>query len=639
MFKESTGNIYYSCKVHNNIENCAKCDNKEECKECLNGYSLVFIDENYSCLLNGNINNEYYLDSEKNIYYKCSYNLDNCFKCSDKTNCIECNNNYLLAEDNTCIDKNLFIQNLYYLDSTTQKYFSCQKISNCQKCLSATECIVCTTNYFLIEDENSIISCQNIELTEYFSTTNGGKTIYKKCSNYYTNCAQCSATECTSCKTNYYFVEENNDISCQNVDTTEYFPTPIDGKTIYKKCSNYYENCAQCSATECSSCKTNYFLVEDESNDISCQNVDITEYFPTTIDGKTIFKKCSNYISNCEQCSSANYCTKCENNNAIIDNDHTKCENILTEKYYYDSELGIYTLCSNKMSNCEFCSTNGIFICKKCFANYAFKRVNENNIECVEKTALDGLNTFYTNDTGNNYYSCYFYNKVKNCEECSNGESCEKCMEPNTFFYDNKLCALQADVENNLYTKNGNGLIDLCSNLIKDCDRCYNDSTCFKCQDEAELLENDTCISKEIIEQDQNFFKDENTNKYISCSVMEHCLSCKSGTECIKCEEGFDLNNNKCSDDEENKGLSKGAVAGIVIGVVLFLLLLGLIAYFVYKKMSKKYKTLSCVTDSNNRYDINEIKKEKEENKNIHSDDNMRDNVVVHKRRSIHNIK
>ena len=55
--------------------------------------------------------------------------------------------------------------------------------------------------------------------------------------------------------------------------------------------------------------------------------------------------------------------------------------------------------------------------------------------------------------------------------------------------------------------------------------------------------------------------------------------------------------------------------------------------------MSKKYKTLSCVTDSNNRYDINEIKKEKEENKNIHSDDNMRDNVVVHKRRSVHNIK
>ena len=55
--------------------------------------------------------------------------------------------------------------------------------------------------------------------------------------------------------------------------------------------------------------------------------------------------------------------------------------------------------------------------------------------------------------------------------------------------------------------------------------------------------------------------------------------------------------------------------------------------------MSKKYKSLSRVTDSNNRYDINEIKKEKEENKNIHSDDNVRNNVVVYKRRSVHNIK
>ena len=49
MFKESTGNIYYSCKTHNDIENCAKCDNKEECKECLNGYSFAFIDGNYFC--------------------------------------------------------------------------------------------------------------------------------------------------------------------------------------------------------------------------------------------------------------------------------------------------------------------------------------------------------------------------------------------------------------------------------------------------------------------------------------------------------------------------------------------------------------------------------------------------------------
>ena len=96
--------------------------------------------------------------------------MDNCFKCSDKTTFTQCNNNYLLAEDNTCIDKNLFLQNLYYLDSTTQKYFNCKKISNCQKCLSATECIACNTNYYFVEDENNAISCQNIDLTRYFWT-------------------------------------------------------------------------------------------------------------------------------------------------------------------------------------------------------------------------------------------------------------------------------------------------------------------------------------------------------------------------------------------------------------------------------------------------------------------------------------
>ena len=63
MFPDSTGNIYYSCKTYNEVENCGKCDNKEECKECLNGYSSAIIDGKYYCLLNGDINNEYYLDS------------------------------------------------------------------------------------------------------------------------------------------------------------------------------------------------------------------------------------------------------------------------------------------------------------------------------------------------------------------------------------------------------------------------------------------------------------------------------------------------------------------------------------------------------------------------------------------------
>ena len=237
-----------------------------------------------------------------------------------------------------------------------------------------------------------------MDISKYFSITIGSKIIYKKCSDTYANCDQCSTTGCNTCKTNYYFtLEENNDITCKNININEYFSiTNADGKTIYKKCSDTYTNCDRCSVTGCNTCKTNYYLAEDEDDTgtISCQNIDINKYFSVIIDGKTIYKKCSKYINNCEQCSSENYCTKCENNNAIIDNDHNRCENILTEKYYYDSETGTYTLCSNKMSNCEFCSTNGRFICKQCFTNYAFKRENQNTIQCVAKTELDVITTF-----------------------------------------------------------------------------------------------------------------------------------------------------------------------------------------------------------------------------------------------------
>ena len=59
-------------------------------------YSVKAVQTDASC--DFYINNEYYLDSENNIYYKCSNNLDNCFKCTDKSTCLECNNNYLLAK-------------------------------------------------------------------------------------------------------------------------------------------------------------------------------------------------------------------------------------------------------------------------------------------------------------------------------------------------------------------------------------------------------------------------------------------------------------------------------------------------------------------------------------------------------------
>ncbi len=87
----------------------------------------------------------------------------------------------------------------------------------------------------------------------------------------------------------------------------------------------------------------------------------------------------------------------------------------------------------------------------------------------------------------------------------------------------------------------------LCSSLIQDCHRCNNSSTCLECQEEAGLIDNDTCVNINIIEENKNYYKDEKTNRYISCSIMDNCNTCESRTECTSCLDGFILSNNLCN--------------------------------------------------------------------------------------------
>ena len=102
------------------------------------------------------------------------------------------------------------------------------------------------------------------------------------------------------------------------------------------------------------------------------------------------------------------------------------------------------------------------------------------------------------------------------------------------------------------------------------------------------LTEDDACVNEAEIEEKHDYYKDEITNKYISCSIMCHCLTCNSSSVCTSCEAGFNLDNNKCKEEEKDSGLSKGAIAGISLGSLFFLLILLAIAYFVFKKIKKR---------------------------------------------------
>ena len=279
-----------------------------------------------------------------------------------------------------------------------------------------------------------------------------------------------------------------------------------------------------------------------------------------------------------------------------------------------------------------------------------------NNIDCSEKTLLERNKYFYTNDSGINYYSCLLFNKVENCEECYKNDICDKCKNGYNEYNNGTLCIKKNDLDDNNETKiiNDSAFIS-CPSLIKYCIRCNDEYTCDECQKEAYLINNGSCILKTIIEKNKTYYKDNSTNRYISCSIMPNCVTCDSGAFCTSCEKGFFLNNkicskinnNKNSDDNGDTGLSKGKIIGIVFGCFGFLLLIfGIIFLIINKKLNQNKKS-NNITNIEENYKVEIVddkiskdeKMEKaQENKEKMVENLKQNDIVIHSvKRNIHN--
>ena len=487
----------------------------------------------------------------------------------------------------------------------------------------------CISLYTLANEGDLCILTSDITDKKYYNNPEGSN-YYYPCSNSIPNCLKCdNKDQCIDCGSpNFEIGEDDKCVSKSDIDEYLYYKNS-DNK--YASCSKI-SNCEKCtSAEECISCIGEYKLIEGDDNKITYQNIDITNYYK--IEGsKTYYRKCEKDIDNCEQCSSSTHCIKCKNNFAIIEDIYNICEDLSSQKYYYDDESGKYKLCSTKMINCEKCITkNDNFICKQCIENFAVKY--DITTQCDEISLLENNSNFYSNDSGISYYSCSLYSDVKNCLECSNKEICEKCQSIEYELVNNgRLCLLTTDKEANLYYFDTElNLYTPCSELISDCNKCYNDSTCFECGNNFALLENDTCLSETIIEEKKNFYKDEITNKYVSCSIMDNCLTCSSSKVCLSCKEGFRINtNNQCEKniEENDNKLSTGGIIGIVFGCVGFLLMAIGGAFFLVKKFANKAFKKEINTFENNDENLKVEKKEQ----------NGQNEAVIHNtKRTIHN--
>ena len=317
--------------------------------------------------------------------------------------------------------------------------------------------------------------------------------------------------------------------------------------------------------------------------------------------------------------------------------DKKENENLKDDRYYFDIDLNKYVLCSQKFQNCEKCSVenNNNFYCKNCVDGFTFKH-NE-GIQCSEQISLQQDKKFFTNDSGINYYSCSLYNNINNCLECSKVDKCDKCQNNYNLFNDQTLCVLQSDFESKIYNYNNDGLLKLCSSMINSCNRCNNSTSCFECQTESGLLYNNTCLSKKIIEDENNYYKDDITNKYISCATLDNCVKCLSKTICTHCQEGFVINNNICEKiKDSDNNLSTGAIVGIIVGCLVFLLLVaGLVYYLLKKKIANK-----IIVDNGNAPEKVEMtdEKMKKENEKENGNRTEKNPVMIHTiKRAINN--
>ena len=204
-------NTYYlcseNCKSCTGKDNCNQCDemyklklnnsgceeiipgckvldiNKEKCEECKDNF--YFLDgDKYHCYNDTIDLSEHFTEDGGKNYFTCNKVIQNCNKCTERSECLECNNGYIFNQFNI---------------SCSVEIPSC-KIYD----VNYENCIECNEGYYLLNDDK--LNCYNdsLDLEKYFTEDNG-KT-YISCEKIINNCIKCEErNECLLCKEGYKF--------------------------------------------------------------------------------------------------------------------------------------------------------------------------------------------------------------------------------------------------------------------------------------------------------------------------------------------------------------------------------------------------------------------------------------------------
>ena len=309
----------------------------------------------------------------------------------------------------------------------------------------------------------------------------------------------------------------------------------ISGDTNYKGyllCPDYNLIC-----TANIPCNNMFDCVERESveyeidYDYDIETTQISSEYDDDENVKVAWELSNDGTNKCPQ-----YCSLCNSNGRCL-----KCGNIF--------KLSDNNKCVEKVPNCKSYDSDGN--CEECNNGYVF--VDGNKETCLEKS---GLGDQYYEDPTNtkNYIKCS--TSIPNCDRCSNGNTCTKCIY-NYAIIDETHPELCVDISSNEYYLDENQKYKKCSTLssLGNCKKCLksNDNiNCIECEENNSLIhkDTDTCVLKSDFENENHddLFTDDDGLNYYLCSnslyhSVEHCLKCNNKEFCQACEKDYEITN------------------------------------------------------------------------------------------------
>ena len=277
---ENNNNCLESCPSNTNtkidvdekkcLQSCYehKFEYNDECYFDCPGKSHRALQSRRVCL--DNLQENYYLDKNDNIYKPCHENCKTCYGAGNdrNNNCKECYSNYIFINETEQINTCFKCKYYYYYDSSNNDY-------------SCTQSSVCPENHknFVSEKNKCIDECKNDDTYKFdnnknclIECPNNMKTDFEeyKCLQSCDNKFEYNNTCLSDCSNNTYRVFIDKRICLDNI-TENYYLDENDN--IYKQC---HENCKTCYGNgtdknnNCKECYSNYIFINETDQINTC---------------------------------------------------------------------------------------------------------------------------------------------------------------------------------------------------------------------------------------------------------------------------------------------------------------------------------------------------------------------------------